>query len=272
MINSDDHEEVLFRESKINNSKGALFFHFFLTIFYLAGFAYLFLPAFRADIHHSISSLFEVKSKKDSSSGIFSKYNRSNIDAIITTKFDAAIKKLEKDLGSRGLMESGEIENLKKSLEGKIIDEIGENIAEKFKKDYGANVKRENDFIMIDDTFSSLRDHLESERRVASNRGFLNLIAGLGLAAVGLYVLTGLLSAIEFENANWQIPLFQIGSRLSVVAFIGIFAFFFLNIYRLSQQELKYYRNELMNVILRQTAMRAALTKLTKDDLSTITM
>jgi hypothetical protein len=112
-----------------------------------------------------------------------------------------------------------------------------------------------------------MRDRLEEEVEALGSRANINLIIGNAISVIGLSVLayfvftippninpSGFYSPEEIENfAKYFI------TRLSLVAFIEVFAFFFLRIYRHSIFEIKYFQNETTNAEFRILALEAAL-------------
>lgn len=81
-----------------------------------------------------------------------------------------------------------------------------------------------------------------------------------------------MLTKIDYDSEDWQIPVLQFVSRLSVVIVIEIFAYFFLNLYRGGLQEIKYFRNEMTNIMSRQIALQAAMPKLDTDTIARIVL
>jgi hypothetical protein len=61
------------------------------------------------------------------------------------------------------------------------------------------------------------------------------------------------------EQVAWRIVAHYV-PRLSLIVFAELFAYFFLKLYKEGLADIKYYQNELSNIDLRLTALKAALT------------
>jgi len=75
-----------------------------------------------------------------------------------------------------------------------------------------------------------------------------------GLVLLGYVVFQARFSANNLVSvASYYVP------RLSLVLFIELFAYFFLNLYKSSLSEVKYFQNEMTNIEVRFTALGVAL-------------
>jgi hypothetical protein len=103
---------------------------------------------------------------------------------------------------------------------------------------------------------------IATERAIAasSRRNNLNLAVGV---VITLIAATGLGYVSIFESKPDPSNLIQVIShyipRISTIAFIEIFAFFFLRLYRSGLRENRYLQNERTNILLQTSAFDAAL-------------
>lgn len=98
---------------------------------------------------------------------------------------------------------------------------------------------------------------LEGEISSQSRRGVFNLSAGIITAGVGIYFLYSLLT--EYTESKDYINLVShFIPRVSLVILIEVFAYFFLNLYKRSLDEIKYFQNELTNIEMKYMALKTA--------------
>jgi hypothetical protein len=114
---------------------------------------------------------------------------------------------------------------------------------------------------------------LGGEVSALGSRANINLIIGnaisfIGIAVLGYFVFTFpkdmLAKGKEIELGVYFI------SRLSLVVFIEIFAYFFLRLYRYSLFEIKYFQNEMTNAEFRAMSLEAGLMSGDKDTIKKI--
>ena len=100
---------------------------------------------------------------------------------------------------------------------------------------------------------------LEKKIRALMRRGNLNLVLGTATTVAAVTVLAYVALTAKPSAENWRsyAPAFLL--RLSLVAFIEIFAFFFLRLYRASLSDIKYFQNELTNLESRCIALEFAV-------------
>jgi hypothetical protein len=93
-------------------------------------------------------------------------------------------------------------------------------------------------------------------RRADFNLAIGAVVCLTGFAVLGYYVF------VERHNyeGNSEI-IIETAIRLSLVLFIEIFAYFFLNLYRYGLFEIKYFQNEITNANFRTMALETALVK-----------
>lgn len=142
-------------------------------------------------------------------------------------------------------------ESLTKTTAEDVLDSIKKQISEELSAKQRSSMVESN----FENTVSRLREELFS----LTKRSNLNLAIGIvttiiGLALLGMFVLT---SPISFEEPIDFIENFV--PRLSLVAFIEIFAYFFLRLYKDTLAEIKYFQNEITNIESKHLAVALAL-------------
>ncbi|MES3035501.1 MAG: hypothetical protein V4813_15985 [Gemmatimonadota bacterium] len=148
-----------------------------------------------------------------------------------------------------------------------IVAEISENL----RSDAGANVlssleERFGDAVARSrrvDELRSLADRtkvrLLDEVSALSKRSNLNLVIGILTTVAAVALLSYIVLTAQLAVVDWRAILPGYLLRLSLVVFIEVFAFFFLRMYKVSLQEIKYFQNELTNVEARFIALEAAI-------------
>lgn len=106
--------------------------------------------------------------------------------------------------------------------------------------------------------FNTMSFRLEEEISSQSRRGVFNLSAGVITAAVGIGFLYTLLT--DYADSGSYINLVShFIPRVSLVILIEVFAYFFLNLYKRSLDEIKYFQNELTNIEMKYLALKIAI-------------
>ena len=89
-------------------------------------------------------------------------------------------------------------------------------------------------------------------------RANLNLVMGSSITIVGLIVLSYFVFyAVHPPSADVTEVAVYFGTRLTLVVFIEVFAYFFLRLYRYSLFEIKYFQNEITNARFKIVALEA---------------
>jgi hypothetical protein len=113
--------------------------------------------------------------------------------------------------------------------------------------------------------FDVTKNRLLKEMDELSRRTNLNLALGTVttiVAGIGLIFMV-VLSPVHFDATNmnaypWLVVAHYL-PRLSLIVFAEIFAYFFLRLYKASLPEAKFYQNEITNIEMRLTALKASL-------------
>lgn len=127
--------------------------------------------------------------------------------------------------------------SLRAHVNDTLISEIESRLQQSLRQDFllqEANV-----------TFEASARRLQLELSELTRRANVNLLIGVvtTVIAVSLLVYMVLTAAVTF--ADWTALLTHYIPRIATVAFIEIFSFFFLRLYRSSLADIKYYQNEL---------------------------
>lgn len=148
------------------------------------------------------------------------------------------------------------------SLRTQIQSEASTAMIEEFEERYQKDSEKKLALHELYSQFSQTRDRLNKEVSSLGWRGNLNLTLGILISIVGVGTLWSFINSINFNPekitsyisfAGYFVP------RLSLVILIELFAYFFLNLYRSSLSEIKYFQNELTNVEMKYIALTMAL-------------
>ena len=130
-----------------------------------------------------------------------------------------------------------------------------------FQEEAGAQGSTDSSVDIVNVTLARAMNRLKAEVAKQGWRGNLNLVIGIMSAAVGLAVLAWLVSeAKSFSHGDpMTVAVVYYVPRLSLVAFIEVFSYFFLRLYRGSLSEIKYFQNELTTLEAKYTALYVAI-------------
>ncbi|MFA2944863.1 hypothetical protein [Acinetobacter pittii] len=118
--------------------------------------------------------------------------------------------------------------------------------------------KKENLWKLISKYSYESVQRIKIEKESLSRRGNLNLIIGMFLSISGIAVLGS--SVFNFININDLNDLLtKMIPRFLFVILIEVFAYFFLNLYRKSLEDIKYYQNELTNLEAKYLSLQTSL-------------
>lgn len=125
---------------------------------------------------------------------------------------------------------------------------------------------RRRDVIMF---FRKTEQRLKNEIESLKRRANINMIIGAVIAFVGVL---GLVAFIVSEQGYDKVELSRIIihwiTRLGLVTFVEIFAFFFLKMYRTELLSIQYYHDELTSIESRKIALLFSVIHDNKDDIS----
>lgn len=111
----------------------------------------------------------------------------------------------------------------------------------------------------LKDSFFITINRLNIEIRKLYTRANINLLLGVAITMGGLYFLYETIDSINI-SAVTSIPDIIISNlpRFTLVVFIELFSYFFLRLYKLGLDEIKYFQNELTNIELKLIAVEVA--------------
>jgi hypothetical protein len=108
--------------------------------------------------------------------------------------------------------------------------------------------------------YTGIVSALEQEILNLGRRANVNLVMGVAITLIGLIILGYfvLYAAHPIFSDRFE-ALIYFGTRLTLVVFIEVFAYFFLRLYRYSLFEIKYFQNESTNARFRIIALEACI-------------
>lgn len=237
----------------VDVSIGELFALFFCAVISIAGAIYFYLngrPIFRK----FLSTLTGV-GRIESGVTRFSSIGRDKLEEI-----EERIKRIESE--DRTGLDEDEREALFDLVVKDLRAGIPARLLSQIKKEHGEAFLREQRIVAADEKFQEVIARLSQERQRITLWTFLNLVAGVVAAGGGAYLLFQMVLELripDIGSEHLSSAILAFLARLSLVAIIEIFAYFFLNLYRTGLQEIKFYQNELTNISSRQAALRTAL-------------
>ncbi|MDA3431667.1 hypothetical protein [Acinetobacter baumannii] len=139
------------------------------------------------------------------------------------------------------------------NLETKLEGESSKEYVEKLK----ATIKNSFSEEFFNERFERSEDRLRSEKNSAFIRGNFNLMIGVVISILGGVIAYAFIQ--KLPTANTTIELFSYTlPRLSFFILIIFLAFFFLNLYRKSMDDIKYYQNEITNLEAKYLSLQMA--------------
>lgn len=154
----------------------------------------------------------------------------------------------------------------KKEIINNITDstqqEVIEAIFNRQIKDLTDSIAKNSDYEKLKISIEKIKARLYREISDLRLRSNINLLIGMLITAVGLYLLWSTVSMIDTSNSLKQLAyegaesnsqffknlFLPLAPRIMLVIFIEIFAYFFLRLYKNGLSEIKYFQNELTNV------------------------
>lgn len=179
-------------------------------------------------------------------------YEVYNLNIKLNNLIEDQNKTNEKFINS--LITSNEKETLLNKIQSNIENGFTNEYFEKLHADFKNNDL--DNYIQLNIRKSINRLTLESDS--LNKRGNVNLFIGLILSIIGLGILGATLR--NFPDANNFTELFiNITPRTIFVILVEVFSYFFLNLYRKSLDEIKYYQNEITNLEAKYLSLKVAI-------------
>jgi hypothetical protein len=157
--------------------------------------------------------------------------------------------------GVKPEMQDALVANLKTDIEGYIKADLENIIA----KTYAPAIEIFERAKYIHEGTTRIVERLRAEIRALMRRSNLNLVLGTVTTAAAASMLAYVALTARLTTDDWRRLLPAYLFRLSVAAFIQIFAFFFLRLYRTGLSEIKYFQNEITNVESKCLALQFAI-------------
>lgn len=174
---------------------------------------------------------------------------RSEVERLKNQKNDLIITKAEKN---------EIVTKINESITSDITDRIAYSWENKFKK----QSEQATYITAIGSIYSDTKNRLEQEVATLGKRANLNLTFGVIISAAGISILAYFIyiTTSELNSGMSTTDVFiRFLIRFSLAAFIQIFAYFFLRLYRYSIFETKYFQNEITNIDEKSLALQIAL-------------
>jgi hypothetical protein len=111
----------------------------------------------------------------------------------------------------------------------------------------------------IGEIFASDRRRIVEEIQSLTRRGNLNLSIGMLISMIGISLLLYLVTRPHDPFKGYLDALTMYLPRITTVALVETFAYFFLQLYRRNLEDIKYYQNELTTLSAKQIAWRATI-------------
>lgn len=115
------------------------------------------------------------------------------------------------------------------------------------------------DFRNIQTAFLKSEERLQKELNNIEHRAKVNLIMGSVIAFLGWIVLAWFVFDMSHNNLHGWLLMNSFLPRLTIVAFIELFSFFFLKLYRESMERILYYQNEITNIESKKIALLTSI-------------
>lgn len=143
--------------------------------------------------------------------------------------------------------------NIIKEIEKKIETESTENYIQKLLNKIETKT---TDDILKDNIQSSL-DRLNAEKNGLFVRGNFNLVIGVLISGVGGYLAYFFIYKLPVVGTTVELLSYSL-PRLSLFMLIALLVFFFLNLYKKSLDDIKYFQNEITNMEAKYLALQLA--------------
>ncbi|WP_421302461.1 hypothetical protein [Aeromonas veronii] len=151
-------------------------------------------------------------------------------------------------------------------------------------KDLKGSIEKNSAYEKLKGSVEQIKVRLYREISDLRLRSNINLLIGMLITAVGLYLLWSTVSMIDASNSlkmlayegaesnsqffkNLILPLVP---RIMLVIFIEIFAYFFLRLYKNGLSEIKYFQNELTNVESKLVALELSYLSDNNDTMASV--
>lgn len=160
-------------------------------------------------------------------------------------------------------------ETLQKSFSENINEDFFQKINEDIARRISEVKHQQLDMILHD--FDRIKVRIRYEIENLSRKANLNLVIGSLTTVAALCALWFIIFQNGTEFENYTTLLYHYIPRLSLIIFIEVFAFFFLRLYKLNLNDIKYFQNELTTVEFKLSSLTTAINFGTDKDISMVT-
>ncbi len=149
-----------------------------------------------------------------------------------------------------------------------ITNELAEKVYQSAAIELVASVERRLNIIERTDLYKSrhamesiarTRTRMSSTLEALNSRGAVNLLLGGAITCVGATLLYKFVLVDVVSTSDPIAYALHFLPRLTIVGIIQVFALFFLKLYKLGLEEIKYFQNEMTNIEQRELALSVAL-------------
>lgn len=147
----------------------------------------------------------------------------------------------------------------KESLVAQLHQEVKKKATDAFLGDIRTSLLQRDRAAEWEKHFSETSERIDAEIAAQGRRGTLNLILGVVTALAGIILLSWVVLGDAQGHASVNDFVMSFIPRVSIVAIVEVFAYFFLRLYKASLAEIKYFQNEATNLEVRFAALRIAL-------------
>lgn len=156
------------------------------------------------------------------------------------------IKAINERISTLSVPDDERIINVVENIKNEIREGLNKEIIRKMESD--AYLTHIVDY--LDSKYQRMSERIQDEIRSLGKKGNINLSVGVIFGVLG-FILFGIMLLFMTDIGDGDVSKIILGSfvpRLSLVLLIEIFSYFFLNLYKSTLHEIKYYQNELTNL------------------------
>lgn len=198
-----------------------------------------------------ILTFLNNSSKKDKDSAFPSFYVKELKDIVL--KVEELERSIEEDKLGKVDFTIEDKNLILKNIEDKLNQESNEEYLERLELNIKKTVFEEIFNGQIERSIERLREEKASSFR----RGNFNLMIGVMISSVGGYIAYTFIQKLPTADNTVQLFSYTL-PRLSFFMLMILLAFFFLNLYRKSMEDIKYYQNEITNLEAKYLSLQMA--------------
>lgn len=181
---------------------------------------------------------------------------------------DLEQKKQESSVLNFSLEEDESINELRQKIKNAVnkdfIDDLNHNIANGFVSERSKSIEE------IRGIEEKISERLRGEIDKLDRKSDINLIIGSLTTVVAFIALAIVVFGQSGPDHSLNNILYHYIPRISFIVFIEVFAFFFLRLYKLNINDIKYYQNELTNIEIKILSVISSVKFGLKEDVSAI--